>query len=131
MGKIAAFLQKAKSSASYQKATSSRAAQAVKDVNYKKVGAGAKVSAAYGSVAVIGGITAYGLAKSAKNAISETFFEPYDMTGVRNVGMEGSSPNETMLFAPTLRETARQGLKPGQFADTGDLALSLNKLRRG
>ena len=129
MSKLSAFLQKVKGSEGYRKAASSKVVQTARDVDYEKVKSGVKVTAAYGSVAVIGGMSAYGLAKSAKSAISGAFFEPYDLAGTRNVGIEGASPSDTMLFAPTMRQTSRQGLTPGQFAYNGDLALSRSKLR--
>lgn len=130
MSKLAAFLQKVKSSEGYRQAASA-GAQAARNADYSGVASKVKVAAAFGSVAVIGGVSAYGIAKASKEAISGTFLEPYDLAGTRTTGVEGASPNDTMLFAPTLKNTARQGLSPGQFADNGDLALSLSKLRRG
>ena len=53
------------------------------------------------------------------------------MSNPRAVSTEGTMPNETMLFSNEIREKYRKGMTPGQFADNGDLTLSLSNLRRG
>lgn len=87
---------------------------------------------AYGALAlgVAGGAAYYGGAK-AYNAVNQSIFEPYSMSNPRSIGREGISPNEPMMFSSSLREQHRRGMTPGQFADNGDLTLSLSNLRRG
>ena len=89
-------------------------------------------SKAYGAIAlgVAGGVGYYGGAK-AYTAINQSIFEPYSMRNPRSVSTEGTMPNETMLFSNVIREQYKKGMTPGQFADNGDLTLSLNNLRRG
>lgn len=89
-------------------------------------------SRAYGALAlgVAGGAAYYGGAK-AYSAVNQSIFEPYSMSNPRAVSTEGTMPNETMLFSNEIREKYRKGMTPGQFADNGDLTLSLSNLRRG
>lgn len=82
-------------------------------------------------VGVAGAVGYYGVAKPAYNTINQSIFEPYSMSNPRSVSTEGTMPNEPMLFNSAIREQYRKGMTPGQFADNGDLTLSLNNLRRG
>lgn len=111
-GNVAAWLARAKTGAQpYGQALASKA----------KIGLGVTVA----------GMATYGAGKAAYGAINESIFEPYSMTNPRSINTEGSMPGEPMLFAPMMREQYRKGMTPGQFADNGDLTLSLNNLRRG
>ena len=80
---------------------------------------------------VVGAAGYYGVVKPAYSAINQSIFEPYSMKSPRSVSTEGTMPGEPMLFNPAIREQYRKGMTPGQFADNGDLTLSLNNLRRG
>ena len=109
---IGAWIARAKTGAKpYVQAASSKA----------KVGLGVAVA----------GVATYAGAKGAYGVVNESIFEPYSMQHPRSVSTEGSMPGEPMLFAPTMRERYRKGMTPGEFADNGDLTLSLNNLRRG
>jgi hypothetical protein len=80
---------------------------------------------------LVGAAGYYGVAKPAYSAINQSVFEPYSMRNPRSVSTEGTMASEPMLFNPAIREQYRKGMTPGQFADNGDLTLSLNNLRRG
>lgn len=89
-------------------------------------------SVTYGALALgVAGGTAYYGGSKAYNAVNESIFEPYSISNPRSIGREGMSPNEPMMFSSSLREQYKRGMTPGQFADNGDLTLSLSNLRRG
>jgi len=94
--------------------------------------ASAASSKAYGAIALgVGGAAGYYGATKAYSAVNQSIFEPYTMRNPRSVSTEGTMPNESMLFSSAIREQYRKGMTPGQFADNGDLTLSLSNLRRG
>lgn len=78
----------------------------------------------------VGGLAAYNIGKSTYGAAYNEMIAPYSMQNPSSVDM-GGGPSDTMTFAPTVRGTYAKGLTAGQFADNGDLTLSLSKLRRG
>lgn len=83
------------------------------------------------AVGVAGAVGYHGVAKPAYTAINESIFEPYSMKNPRTVSTEGTMPGEPMLFSSAIREQYKKGMTAGQFADNGDLTLSLSNLRRG
>jgi len=81
--------------------------------------------------ATVGGMAAYGVGKSAYGVINENMIEPYSLANPRSVSRGAGGPNDPMAFSPAIRQAFSKGLTPGQFADNGDLTLSLSNLRRG
>lgn len=116
MSGIKGFLAAAKAKASSVAAATPRAMHGAQNV---------------ATAGVIGAAGYYGIAKPAYSVINQSVFEPYSMQNPRSVSTEGTMPGEPMLFNPAMREQYRKGMTPGQFADNGDLTLSLNNLRRG
>lgn len=79
----------------------------------------------------VGGMAAYSVGKATYDVINRNMFEPYSLANPRTVTRGAGGPNDPMQFAPAIRQAYSKGLTPGQFADNGDLTLSLNNLRRG